>query len=142
MNGQTIVIKLEGCVTNAKREFDDMDDSRMEISPYARFFCETCRAWTKDPETNKYFLEQIQNYANEKLRYQGYLFLNEVYDMLGIARTKDGQVVGWIYDEKNPTGDNYVDFDIYGARNQGFVNGFESVALLDFNVDGCILDNI
>lgn len=62
--------------------------------------------------------------------------------MLGIARTNAGQVVGWIYCEKNPVGDNYVDFGIYNLQNEGFVNGNERSILLDFNVDGIILDKI
>ena len=62
--------------------------------------------------------------------------------MLGIPKTKVGQIVGWIYDEEHPIGDNYVDFGIYDLRNTEFVNGHENVALLDFNVDGNILDLI
>ena len=87
--------------------------------------------------------EGISEYA--KLKHQGYLFLNEVYDMLGIPRTQAGQVVGWIYDEKNPNGDNYVDFGIYDLHDQqkrDFVNGLERNILLDFNVDGVIYDKI
>ena len=88
---------------------------------------------------------QQQNYANEKLTAQGYLFLNDVYDMFGIPRTKAGQIVGWIYDEKHPEGDNYVDFGIYDMNREScrnFVNGYERTILLDFNVDGPILDLI
>lgn len=63
--------------------------------------------------------------------------------MLGIPRVKAGQVVGWIYDEENPIGDNFVDFGIYDqnrVKNRDFVNGYERTILLDFNVDGNILD--
>lgn len=110
-------------------------------SDYARFFDEACTGWTKDAELNLTFLRQQQNYANELLRSRGHLFLNEVYDMLGIPRTKAGQIVGWIYDEKNPVGDNFVDFgiyDLYDERKRAFVNGYERSILLDFNVDGNI----
>lgn len=111
-------------------------------SPYAKFFDEACTGWTKDPEYNLMFLRRQQDFANDKLKSQGYLFLNDVYEMLGIDKTKDGQVVGWIYDEKNPIGDNFVDFGIYdderNPRVRAFVNGFENVILLDFNVDGNI----
>ena len=64
--------------------------------------------------------------------------------MLGIPRTKAGQIVGWIYDEKNPNhdGDNFVDFGIYTKANKEFVDGFEKVAILDFNVDGPIYNLI
>lgn len=111
-------------------------------SDYARFFDEYCAGWTKDAEYNLMFLRQQQNYANELLKSRGHLFLNEVYDMLGIDRTKAGNIVGWIYDEKNPIGDNFVDFGIYVLDNEkarDFVNGRERSILLDFNVDGDIL---
>ena len=65
--------------------------------------------------------------------------------MLGIPKTKAGQIVGWVYDEKNPNGDNFVDFGIYDMnkeRARAFVNGYERTILLDFNVDGNILDLI
>ena len=114
-----------------------------EISDYARFFDESCSGWTKDPEFNLMFLRRQQDYANEKLRKRKYLFLNEVYAMIGLPATKAGQIVGWVYDEKNPVGDNYVDFNIYNGNSERarmFVNGQERSILLDFNVDGNILD--
>lgn len=114
-------------------------------SDYARFFDDGCLGWTKDPEDNLRFLKIQQTYANEKLKKQGYLFLNDVYGMLGIPVTKAGQCVGWVYDEKNPVGDNFVDFGLYDISKpvvRNFVNGYERTILLDFNVDGNILDLI
>ena len=118
-----------------------------EISEYARFFdVFNTDEHQKDPEYNLMFLRKQQDWANEKLKARGHLFLNEVYDMLGIPRSKKGQVVGWIYDEKDPKhkGDNYVDFGIYKntEANRRFVNGYEYNILLDFNVDGVIYDLI
>jgi hypothetical protein len=114
-----------------------------EPSQYARFFDETCTCWDRNAEYNLTFLKMRQAEANDVLRIRGHLFLNEVYDMLGIQRTKAGNIVGWIFDENNPDhdGDNYVDFgiyDLYDANKRAFVNGFEKSILLDFNVDGNI----
>lgn len=114
-------------------------------STYARFFDDGCAGWTKDPEYNLMFLKNQQRYANDLLKSRGHLFLNEVYDMLGIPRTKAGQVVGWIYDEEYPNGDNFVDFgiyDLYNEKARDFVNGYERTILLDFNVDGDIMNLI
>lgn len=111
-------------------------------SPYARVFDEECLGWTRDAEMNRLFLLRQQEFANEKLQQRGYLFLNEVYDMLGLSRTKVGQCVGWCYDLSNRYGDNYVDFGIYDVRNRWFVNGQEKTIVLDFNVDGNILDRL
>lgn len=116
-------------------------------SDYAKFFDSSCKAWEENAEYNMMFLKAQQTYANDRLKANGYLFLNDVYDMLGIPRTKAGQVVGWLYDPKNPDhkGDDYVDFglyDLYKEKTREFVNGYEEVILLDFNVDGPILDLI
>jgi hypothetical protein len=110
-------------------------------SEYARFFDCGCVGWEDDSEYNHAFLMHQQNHANDLLKSRGHLYLNEVYDMLGIPRTKAGQVVGWVYDEKDPVGDNFVDFGILDYHKEkviDFVNGYEKVILLDFNVDGNI----
>ena len=112
-------------------------------SDYARFFDEASPCWQNDPEYNLMFLRAQQQYANDLLRAKGRLFLNDVYDMLGIEKTKAGQIVGWVYDRENPNGDNFVDFGIYDMskeRVRAFVNGYETNILLDFNVDGNIWD--
>ena len=118
-------------------------DNPTTYSDYARFFDESCPAWQNDPEYNLTFLRAQQQYANDLLKAQGRLFLNDVYKMLGIEITKAGQVVGWIYDPDCPVGDNFVDFGIYDMskeRVRAFVNGYEPNILLDFNVDGNIWD--
>ena len=140
---ETVVNEETGEETTVVKTVNVAD--AIEYSDYARFFDEGCAGWTKDSEHNLYFLKCQQNYANERLKTRGYLFLNDVYEMLGIPKTKAGQIVGWIYDEKNPNGDNFVDFGIYDInkeRARAFVNGYEYTILLDFNVDGNILDLI
>ena len=112
-----------------------------QYSTYARVFDEYCLGWEKDAEQNLMFLKKQEFYANNVLKSRGYLYLNEVYESLGIPKTKAGQVVGWIYDENNPVGDNYVDFgiyDIHSERKRAFINGYERSIILDFNVDGDI----
>ena len=107
-------------------------------SIYARFFDETCDNWSKTPEYNLIFLKAKQSYANNMLHARGHLFLNEVYDDLGIPRSQAGQEVGWFL---NKNGDNYVSFgltDVYRETSHNFVNGHERSVLLDFNVDGPI----
>lgn len=141
--------KIEEVVTDPetgkeKKVKKTVDVSNLDgYSEYARFFDDGCAGWEKDSEMNLMFLRAQQQYANDLLVSRGYLFLNEVYRMLGIHETKAGQIVGWIYDPKHPVGDNYVDFGIYDINKpkaRDFVNGYERVILLDFNVDGNILD--
>jgi hypothetical protein len=111
------------------------------FSDYAKCFDNGCIGWTKSAEDNLTFLKIQQSQFNDILKRRGHVFLNEVYEALGFPRTKAGQVVGWVYDELNPNGDNYIDFGIYDINkeaNRLFVNGRESSIWLDFNVDGNI----
>lgn len=110
-------------------------------SIYARFFDEHNRSWQKDPHYNQMFLQCQQNYANDLLKARGHVLLNDVYDMLGLERSKEGCVVGWVKDD----GDGYIDFGVFnGDRASGmrFVMGNERSIILDFNVDGIIYDKI
>lgn len=120
-------------------------DPNVTHSIYSAVFCEGNTGWTKNAELNKVFLLQQQNYANDKLRLNGILTLNEVYDMLGIQRTAYGQLAGWVYTEDSSVGDNFVDFGIFDVSDEkkcDFVNGFERSIILDFNCIGNILDYI
>ena len=114
-------------------------------SEYAKVFDELSSCWKKDTDYNLTFLRRIQDQANDKLRLRGHLFLNEVYDMLDIPRTKAGAIVGWIYDPNRENSDSYVDFGLYDnlindESKRLFINGNERSVLLDFNVDGVIYD--
>jgi hypothetical protein len=111
-------------------------------SQYARFFDELCGPHHHDPELNRIFLQSQQSYFNDLLQVKGYVFLNEVYRALDLPETKAGQIVGWMLGK----GDNYVDFGIFdnvaNPEVRDFVNGREYSILLDFNVDGIILDHM
>jgi len=135
-----------GKTVKEKEYYIDTDGNPLNnISEYARFFDAASENFAKDPEYNMMFLRRQQDYANEMLKARGHLFLNEVYDLLDIPRSKAGQVVGWIYDKDgNTKGDNYVDFGLYkdNSATRRFVNGLEYNILLDFNVDGIIYDLI
>lgn len=123
-----------------------------DISGYARFFEQYTtdedgnsilnRNWENNIEYNLMFLRAQERYANDLLKSKKRLFLNEVYEMLGLPRSKAGQIVGWIYNEENPSGDNYVDFGLYddNPTYSDSPNESEASILLDFNVDGNIWD--
>lgn len=139
---ETEKVSEDGTVVKEKTDIMVPSADRQMHSPYARFFDEFSTAWTRNPEYNLMFLNAQQNYANDKLHAKGHLFLNEVYEMLGLQHTQAGSVVGWVL---NKGGDNCVDFGIYDLHDQikrAFVNGYEPSILLDFNVDGVIYDLI
>ena len=121
-----------------------------DVSGYARFFEKYTvnekgenivnPNWSNNNEYNLLFIKAQESYANDLLIHKKRLFLNEVYEMLGLPPTKAGQIVGWVYDSDNPIGDNYVDFGLYSDNlsYSDYVNGFDPAILLDFNVDGNI----
>lgn len=112
-------------------------NGNMPESQYARFFDSGSRNWQPNAEDNLVFLRSQQNYFNDMLATHGHVFLNDVYEALGIPKTEGGQYVGWMLG----LGDDYIDFgiyDVYKEMNRDFVNGYEPVILLDFNVDGVI----
>lgn len=113
-------------------------------SIYARVFDEnTSQNWQPEAHYNQMFLRSQQNFANDLLKIRGHVILNDVHDMLGLERTKEGAVVGWVKDSKD--GDNYIDFGIFTGdmwSAMQFVNGDESSVWLDFNVDGVVYDKI
>lgn len=112
------------------------------LSQYARFFDEkTTYQYKNDPLLNRFFLTSQQNYANDLLKSRGYLFLNEVYNMLGLEWCPEGQIVGWVLNGKNG-GDQYVDFGLLDPVNQDATLGLDPVFIIDPNVDGIVYDLI
>lgn len=134
---EEIVEGKDGKPKTVKREYAS------GLSPYAQLFTEGNQNWHPNPENNWFFLNAQRNYLNNKLNAHGFLFLNEVHEALGLPRTKEGQVVGWIAGENH--GDGYIDFGIDSDRSdqvRDFMRGAEDSIWLDFNVDGAILDLI
>lgn len=134
-----VEIDENGKKKKVKKTVETVDPS--VVSQYARFFDEWSTEWSKTPEYNLSFLTMAQNQANDLLKTRGHVFLNEIYDMIGVPRSQAGAVVGWV----NGEGDDYIDFGIFNGDNMAtrdFVNGYERSILLDFNVQGVIYDLI
>ena len=122
----------------------DLDNTALAISDYSRFFQAGCKGF--DESSGRYnllYLKGIQAMFNNKLIADGYVMLNDVYRELGFDTIPEGWSIGWVYDEANPIGDNYIDFGLYEARNknQRAVNDWEPVILMDFNVDGNLYED-
>lgn len=134
--------KIENIDENGKKSKEEIKTIDKDIvnnySMYAKFFDESSKEFTQSNDYNMTFLKCQETVANDMLKYRGHVFLNEVYDLLGIDRTPQGALVGWVKGNKDST----ISFDIFNYRNANFVNGSEPVILLDFNVDGPIYDLI
>lgn len=102
---------------------------------YSRLFDAACDNWNNDAMLNRSFLSCVQNYCNDKLRAQGYLFLSDIYKQLGFRETPESRVVGWRFDGD---GDGFVDFGF--DQDDMFMSGYNKDVWLDFNVDGPILE--
>ena len=130
------VVNEDGTESVVKKAIEVVEDPYNGLSEYARCYTDGCVGWTKDAEANLTFLRAQERWATDRMRAVGHLFLNEMYDMLGIPRSSAGAIMGWVYDPANP--DRKVDFDIYNIHipaNRDFVNGWERSIWIDPNVD-------
>jgi len=115
---------------------------------YARVFDHDNPNWSEIPHQNQMFITNVLHHCRDALQIHGKLFLGDVYDMLGFERTKASMQVGWVKGKRvNPvTGeenDGYVDFGVWDNgvyKGKEWVSGNPQAFLLDFNVDGPILD--
>lgn len=64
--------------------------------------------WSTANGNNYFFLEAVEDYASDALRRDGFVTLNEVYEMLDVEQTEEGALTGWV-------GDVEIDFGISGG---------------------------
>ena len=105
---------------------------------YGRTFSkDTTPRWRPERDLNETWLRMQQSMANDKLLLYGVVFLNDVYEMLGFKKTAVGAVTGWCLDLEG--GDDNITFGLDAGinRNQG-----DNRWMLDFNVEGYILDGV
>lgn len=135
------VVDDKGKEKKVKKKVDIVDPNA--LSGYSRIFDKSNPNWEKSMDANKMWLEMQMHYADDLLKARGFLTLNEVYELLGFKTTKAGMVVGWKYDKKNPSGDNFVEFDIREVSVENQYNGYyDQVLAIDFNVDGNIYETM
>lgn len=138
-----IVVDDEGNEKTVEKTVDKLSENGLADNDYARLFDETNSEWKPNADYNKMRLEAVESMLNDKLKVQGFLFLNDAYDALGFPRTKAGQIVGWKIDERSEyQGDNYIDLGLHDVTNpkvRDFLNGEENCIIINPNVDGDIL---
>lgn len=124
------------------RTFTEGDETFTETNiiqnEYARWFDDSSIHYSNNAQQNLAFLVLTQRAMNDRLKYDGVVLLNDVYEALGIPRTAVGAIVGWT----NDGGDGFIDFGIFeedaSQKKRDFVNGYEKSVLLDFNVEGSV----
>jgi hypothetical protein len=140
----TIETTKKGNQKEVTKKVLDNDD----VDPYSFVFSEqTATQYKRNYDMNIFALRSAQRYANDMLQIRGHIFLNEVLDMLGIARTPHGAVMGWVkgVNAHNPNNDQYVNFGVDDPVNEEKQNAYDAMVqpfYLNFNVDGNIWDLI
>lgn len=109
---------------------------------YVKYFTRTNPYWDDTPDYIEMFLRAQQNYANDRLKIEKALTLNDVYDSLGFQKTKAGMVVGWVLDENNEDGDNFIEFHVHKVYIPNEYGEEELAYAIDFNVDGNIYNKM
>lgn len=132
----------KGKVKTKKETIESIDSKN--VSDFSAIFDRHCPEWDQNYLYNIKWLRANETAANDILNTRGHIFLNEVYDMIGLPHTPQGAVTGWIKDG-GKSGDGFVSFGLDDPNNesaQRLINGEDNVVLLDFNVDGIIFDKI
>lgn len=115
--------------------------------PYIKLFDE-CNSteWRKNRGFNIDFIQCQEAFFNRKLRLEGHVFLNEVYEALGFGYDPIGQFTGWIL---GGDGDDNIVFEVEETYDWEEIESAkeekrnpEPSFWITFNVDGEIWDKI
>lgn len=149
-----LVTKVDenGNVIETMEDVEKANHDQEDLFTY--LFDESNPNWEKQTSLNLELLLGRQKYLNQKFVAQGYLFLSDVYEFLGISdvslpkeKLQASKMLGWVYDPSDNTLDNWVSFgisdkngnltpEVIAAIKQG-----QRSFWLSFNVDGDILNN-
>ena len=112
-------------------------------SPYAVLFDSSAIEFYQDDATNMFMLKNREKEATVRLRANGMLTLNDVYQMIGVKPTDIGLTHGWIFEKDNPDGDNEVKFDMRHVYvKDPYSDREERAILIDFNCDGFVYGRV
>lgn len=134
------VVDENGKKKKIKKTVDVLDES--SITGYARCFGHGySKAWEPNEDYDDLFLNAQERMFNFWLTTNKVVYFNEVLIALGFEPTASGQVVGWILDENSEDrGDNYISLNVQKVKKKNESGEYETVWLLNPNVDGPIID--
>lgn len=109
---------------------------------HAAFFDKSNVNYVKDPQNNYnlMFIQIQEQFCNDKLRVQGFLFENDARELLGLNKTEEGQRCGWIYDPDGPT--HPISFGIEDYNLHKHPNIYDDGIMLMFNHQGDIMNKV
>lgn len=112
-----------------------------EVGPFTKVYDESCKFWDQNMDYNLNRLKMEEEYATHTLRTRGYMSINDVYERIGFDPVPEGQIYGWVYERPG----DYISFgidEISRETQQDFADGCVKSLVLNFNVQGNILDRI
>lgn len=144
--------KVKKIDENGNEIEEEIEEYGLEQDDYIYMFDETMPGWTKNTRYNLDTLIMYEDRLTSQLIRQGFLFMEDVWKLLGVERTQlsktqlqEARVVGWIYDRDIPNGDNRVSFGLRNAdgsltqRAKDMLRRGDPGVLLVFNPDGDIV---
>lgn len=140
---EEVVVDESGNEKVVKKTYEVADPNL--TSPYAVYFRKYLRPgvvnsyWDDDDFYISKTIDNIQNYATDKLITEGSVTLNYIYSQFNLPVTKAGLVVGW--KKNSPNGDNKVEITAKKVYIRDEDGNLEKAYALDFNVDGSIYEN-
>ena len=115
---------------------DELGD--YQYSQYARVFDYHNQEWCyRSVADRQIFLLSMEHYFNQKLRRDGVVYINDVYEALGFDRVEEYErQVGWLY-SLDYEGDNFISFYPIHPLTFGrkWITKMDSF-VLDFNAIG------
>lgn len=137
----TVTEEIEYTDKNGKTKTKSITtlDPSSKAAITASFDVHSSPHWVPDPGYNQNFLDGIEDWSTILLQRQGHLFLNEVFDLLGMQHTREGQILGWVYKD---LGNNDMFVQLGHKLDGEFVAGYKKDVILEFNIHGPILELI
>ena len=87
-------------------------------------------SFTGKPYTDRIFIESQEKFMNDRLKAGFPVLLNDCLDALGLDRTVDGMVLGWLPDDEK-----HIEFNISMPCNRDFLNAkLGATCMIEFNV--------
>ncbi len=119
---------------------------------FIAMFDETIPGFVENVNYNLDLLIAKESSLTMKLKIQGYLFMEDVWETLGyqmgwltVRQRQQAKVIGWIYDPEDSTRANRVSFGLtnpdgsYSYRAREIIRSGNPGMVLEFNPDGDIL---
>ena len=80
--------------------------------------------WRADQNWNLSFLRMIENHVNETIRHRGYIYLNQIYEHLGVAWNPQDDNLCVINDNLKRL--TFIEFELFKKPNNSFLVGIIS----------------